>query len=46
LVVADRHVALAAGAHPSLAAPINGTFRGTGASSRLQGQIQIGVSPS
>ena len=45
LAVADRHVALAAGSHPSLAAPITGTFRGAGASSRLEAHIQIEVSP-
>jgi transglutaminase-like putative cysteine protease len=44
LAVADRHVALAASAHPRLAAPISGTFRGAGASSRLQAHIQLGVS--
>jgi transglutaminase-like putative cysteine protease len=44
LAVADHHVALAAGAHPSLAAPITGTFRGADASSHLQAHIQIGVS--
>ena len=44
LAVADRHVALAAGVHHSLAAPITGTFRGTGVSSRMQATIKIGVS--
>jgi transglutaminase-like putative cysteine protease len=44
LAVADRHVALAAGMRPALAAPITGTFRGTGASSRMHADIQISVS--
>lgn len=44
LAVADRHVALAAGMRPALAAPITGTFRGTGASSRMQTDIKINVS--
>ena len=44
LAVADRHVPLASGAHPSLAAPISGTFRGAAASSRMQAHIQIDVS--
>jgi transglutaminase-like putative cysteine protease len=46
LAVADRHVVVAAGAHPSLAVPISGTFRGADASSRLQARLQIGVSRS
>ncbi len=44
LAVADRHVAVAAGMHPALAAPVTGTFRGTGVSSRIQADIQISVS--
>jgi transglutaminase-like putative cysteine protease len=42
--VADRHVAVAAGMHPTFAAPITGTFRGTGVSSRMQADIQLSVS--
>jgi transglutaminase-like putative cysteine protease len=41
LAVADRHVALAAGLQPVLAAPTDGTFRGNGASSTLDSQIVI-----
>jgi transglutaminase-like putative cysteine protease len=41
LAVADRHVALAAGLQPVLAAPTDGTFRGSGASSTLDSQIVI-----
>ena len=44
LAVGDRHVAVAAGRHPARAAPITGTFRGTGASSRMQTDIRINVS--
>ena len=42
LAVADRHVVLAAGAHPDQAAPIAGTFRGAGVSSRMHAEILIG----
>ncbi len=35
---------VAAGRHPALAAPITGTFRGTGASSRMQSDVRISVS--
>jgi transglutaminase-like putative cysteine protease len=41
LSVADRHVAVAAGMRPEQAAPITGTFRGTGVSSRMQADIRI-----
>lgn len=41
LVVADRHVALAAAADAAGAAPSSGTFRGTGATSSLQTRIQL-----
>ncbi|MCE9606533.1 MAG: transglutaminase family protein [Planctomycetia bacterium] len=41
LAVADRHVALASGAEPILAAPTYGTFRGTGASSTMDTQLVI-----
>ena len=43
LAVADRHVAVAAGIHPALAAPIIGTFRGTGVTSHMQADIEISV---
>ncbi len=46
LAVADRHVAVAAGMRPGGAAPITGTFRGTGVSSRMQAEIKIGLSGS
>jgi transglutaminase-like putative cysteine protease len=41
LAVLDRHVALAAAATPQLAAPITGSFRGTGASAEMRAQIHI-----
>jgi transglutaminase-like putative cysteine protease len=41
LAVADRHVALASGAEPILAAPTYGTFRGNGASSEMETQLVI-----
>jgi transglutaminase-like putative cysteine protease len=41
LSVADRHVAVAAGMRPEGAAPITGTFRGTGVSSRMQADVRI-----
>ena len=44
LAVTDRHVAVAAGMRPALAAPIAGSFRGTGVSSRMQADIKINVS--
>jgi len=44
LSVADGHVAVAAGMRPEQAAPITGTFRGTGVSSRMQADIRISVS--
>jgi transglutaminase-like putative cysteine protease len=46
LAVADRHVALAAGAWPELAAPTFGTFRGNGAESSLETQLIIRASDS
>jgi transglutaminase-like putative cysteine protease len=45
LAVADRHIALAAAAAPLLAAPITGTFRGTGAEAKMQATIEIAASP-
>lgn len=44
LAVADRHVAVAAGVRPALAAPIAGSFRGSGVSSRIHADIRIQVS--
>ena len=41
LVVADRHVALAASAYPKMAAPVTGNFRGTDATSTLESQIAV-----
>lgn len=41
LSVADRHVALAAGPTHEQARPTEGTFRGTGAASRMEAQISI-----
>jgi len=43
LAVADRHVALAAGRTPQLAAPITGTFRCSGVSTNMQIHIQLQV---
>jgi transglutaminase-like putative cysteine protease len=41
LAVADRHVALAAAAHPLTCAPITGPFRGTGASATMNYELAI-----
>lgn len=41
LAVADRHVALAAGACPSGAAAVTGTIRGTGACGSLYAEVQL-----
>ncbi len=41
LAVSDRHIALASGVHPVLAAPTNGKLRGTGAESKLSYAISI-----
>ncbi|QNN20940.1 transglutaminase family protein [Planctomycetales bacterium ZRK34] len=41
VVVADRHIALAADAEPAGAAPTTGTFRGTGATSHIDYHIRI-----
>lgn len=43
LAVADRHVAVATASSPSGAAPITGSFRGSGASSTVRAQIEIRV---
>lgn len=41
LAVSDRHVAYAASALPEQAAPVTGTFRGTGASATLAHRVEI-----
>lgn len=41
LVVADRHVALAASYHSDGAAPVTGTFRGTGITARMKYAIGL-----
>ena len=46
LAVADRHVALAAAAHPGGAAPLHGTFRSNGATQRLSASIRIDIAHS
>ena len=46
LAVADRHVALAAGPTPAEARPLVGSFRGSGASSRMSVQMDILTSAS
>lgn len=43
LAVADRHVMLAASCRPEGAAPISGTFRGTGATAVMSAKIEIDV---
>jgi len=43
LAVADRHVAVAASARPQLAAPITGSFRGTGATATMTARIDVRV---
>ena len=43
LAVADGHVVLAAAADPALAAPLSGSYRGTGASSRLSYSVALQV---
>jgi transglutaminase-like putative cysteine protease len=42
--VADRHIAVATAANPLNAAPIDGTFRGTGVYSKLEYDISISLS--
>jgi transglutaminase-like putative cysteine protease len=44
LAVADRHIVLAAAVTPSLAAPITGSFRGTGVTSAMQTEIELRLS--
>jgi transglutaminase-like putative cysteine protease len=41
LAIADRHIAVAASARPEMAAPTRGTFRGTGAASRMHTDLKI-----
>ncbi len=41
LAVADQHVVLAASADPDLAAPLIGTFSGSGASARMHHMVQV-----
>jgi transglutaminase-like putative cysteine protease len=43
LVVADRHIPVAAAAHPSDAAPVRGTFRGKPESVAMSYEIEIDV---
>ncbi|MCC7330012.1 MAG: transglutaminase family protein [Gammaproteobacteria bacterium] len=43
LAVADRHVALAASAHPEQAAPLVGTLRGNNVCSSMYAEVQIEV---
>jgi transglutaminase-like putative cysteine protease len=43
LTVADRNVAVAAGPTPETAAPISGSFRGTGAVARMEADLQMEV---
>jgi transglutaminase-like putative cysteine protease len=46
LAVADRHVAVAASAEPAFAAPLVGTFRGTGVKTEFHSHVQIQVGES
>jgi transglutaminase-like putative cysteine protease len=41
LAAAERHLAVAAGLTPAMAAPVTGSFRGTGAMSRMEFNIQV-----
>lgn len=41
LATAERHVAVAAGRTPEAAAPISGSFRGTGIESRMEFRIEV-----
>jgi transglutaminase-like putative cysteine protease len=41
LAVSDRHIILAASAHPRYAAPISGNFRGVGAQSNIEYTLSI-----
>lgn len=44
LAVADGHIAVAASSSPELAAPVTGTFRGTGVSSQVSFSLHIEAS--
>ncbi len=44
LVVADRHIPLAAAPEPEHTLPVSGTFRGTGIFSRIEHQVTMTVS--
>jgi transglutaminase-like putative cysteine protease len=44
LAIADRHIVVAASARPELASPTRGTFRGTGATSRMRTELKIRTS--
>lgn len=41
LAVADRHIVLATGATPQEAAPVSGTFRGTGVTAEMSARIHL-----
>jgi transglutaminase-like putative cysteine protease len=43
LVVADRHIAYAASALPEQAAPVSGSFRGTGAAASMAHQVELAI---
>lgn len=43
LVVADRHIAYAASAMPEQAAPVSGSFRGTGAAASMAHQVELAI---
>lgn len=43
LATADAHLMLCAGHHPALAAPVTGTFRGTGVASEMTHRIDLHV---
>lgn len=45
VAVADQHVAVASSALPQGAAPVHGTFRGTGVVSALEYEVDISTSP-
>ncbi|MDX1775844.1 MAG: transglutaminase family protein [Desulfobulbales bacterium] len=45
LVVADRHIALAASFDPGGAAPVSGTFRGTGVTATTSYSISLSAAP-
>jgi len=43
LAVADRHIVLAVGPTPLLAAPVTGRFRGTGATAKMSADIELNL---